>query len=298
MTTSHSDRPKAIGALIIAAFFFGSTFLFVKNAVELAEPVPFIAVRFAIGSVAVGLVLRLQRRSRPPLLELVRHGAVPGFALGSAYLLQTIGLQYTSGSVSAFITYLLVVFVPLLSFLFTRRRPGPLVGAGIVVSFLGLALVSGADGVGFGRGQALTLGCAVLFAAHIFLLSHSAGRIDPMWSAGAQLVTVALLAAVLTLFTDGSAGFSFPAAAFRAAVYLGIVASALAFFLQTWAQDHLDATRTALLLMLEPVFAAILGYLVDHDRLGTRGALGAILILVGITIAELAPKGAGPRSHA
>ena len=109
-------------------------------------------------------------------------------------MLQTIGLQYTGSATSAFITYLLVVFVPVLALVLLRRRPHPVTLAGIAVAVVGLVLLTdpgggGATG-GFGRGEVLTLGCAVAFAAHVVILGETAHRHDPIRLATVQVAVV------------------------------------------------------------------------------------------------------------
>lgn len=272
----------ATGALAAAAFLFGTTFVVVQDAVERAEPVPFLGVRFAVGALA--LLPFAIRRGRPAR-GLVPAGLAAGVALGAGYLLQTVGLQYTSSSASAFITYLLVLFVPLLSAVVLRRPPRPATVAGVAVAIAGLLLLAGDAGAGggLGRGEALTLACAVAFAAHIVVVAEVAPRFDTVQLTAAQLAVVAV-ALVPTGMVTG--GYDVPAEAWLAAAYTGVAVTALAFVLQVWGQRRVTATRTALVLMLEPVFAAGLGW-VAGDRLGAGGAVGAALILGGILLSEL-----------
>ena len=248
-----------------------------QDAVEDVEPIPFIVVRFAIG--ALVLVPLAAQRARSP--GLLRWGAAAGAALGAGYVLQTTGLQYTTSSVSAFLTYLLVVFVPLLSALVLRRAPRPATVAGIAVALVGLYLLTDGAGVGVGRGELLTVGCAFAFAIHILVLDRTAG-IDIV---ALNVVQFATVAAVLAVPGVLAGGYDFPPEVWLAALYTGVVVNGVAFGLQVWAQRRVSASRTALVLMLEPVFAAILGY-VDGERLGAAGALGAGLILAGIVISE------------
>lgn len=282
-------------ALILTATIFGSTFIVVKNAVASAGPIPFLAVRFAVG-VLVLLPIALYRQ-RPPFRELLRYGIPAGIALVCGYGFQTVGLQYTTGSVSAFITYTLVIVVAVLHAVRSRKIPPRFVTLGVVVAFTGLVLLSGvnASGVGFGKGEILSFLCAVSFAAHILVLDSVPRHVDSVWLAVVQLAAVSLFF-FLPGFIDFSfskGGYGFESKVWLAALYLGVVASAVAFFCQTWAQQYLEPTKTSLLLMLEPVSAGIVGYLIAHDKMTSRGIWGALLILLGIVSAELggrAPK--------
>lgn len=272
-------------ALAAAAFLFGTTFLVVQDAVASDGAVPFLVVRFGVG--AVVLVPLAARRGRPAP-GFGRAVAVLGGLLATGYVLQTVGLQHTTSSVSAFVTYLLVVFVPILSALVLRAPPSPAALAGVVLAVAGLVLLTaGASGEGvgggLGLGELLTLGCAVAFAAHIVALADAAPRFDVVQLNLGQFAVVAGALLVPGLFLGG---YDLSLAAAAAALYTGVAVTALAFGLQVWGQRRVSATRTALVLLLEPVFAAGLGYLAG-ERLGPLGAVGAGVIVVAILVAEV-----------
>ncbi|MDQ1395864.1 MAG: hypothetical protein QOG64_1123 [Acidimicrobiaceae bacterium] len=268
-------------AVVGAAILFGTTFFVVKDAVADVQPFPFLAVRFLIGA----LVLWPFARRRPRQRGIGRAGVVCGIALAAGYVFQTTGLQYTSGSVSAFITYLLVVIVPVLSAIVLRRRPDAVTIAGVVVATGGLFLLTGGGLGGIHKGELLTIGCAVAFAVHIVLLADLAPRFDTARLNAIQLFVVGLVCFIPGLWFGG---YHFTARAAVAAVYTAIASSAIAFALQVWGQRRVGPTRTSLLLMIEPVAAAVIGALVG-DHLGWQGVAGAALILAGIALAEAGP---------
>jgi drug/metabolite transporter (DMT)-like permease len=274
-------RWKADLALVVAAFFFGTTFLVVQDAVEDAEPVPFLAVRFLIG----GAVLAVLGRGRPSTPRELRHGVAAGVALLVGYVVQTVGLQYTSPSTSAFITYLLVVFVPLLSLIVLRRRPHPLTLVGLALAVAGLVLLTGGADTSFGRGEVLTLACAVAFAAHIVILGETAGRHDAVRLTCVQVATVGLACLGASAVTGG---LQLGAGALWAAAFTGVFATALAFFAMVWAQRIVSPSRAALILLLEPVFAALLARVTGDELTGSALAGGA-LILSAVVVAEVLP---------
>jgi drug/metabolite transporter (DMT)-like permease len=280
-------RWRADLALVVAAFFFGTTFVVVSDAVEDADPVPFIAVRFLVGGAVLGLLSR-GRRGTPGEL---RHGLAAGAALLVGFVLQTVGLQYTTPATSAFITYLLVVFVPLLTFLVLRRRPHPLTLAGLVLAVAGLVMLTGGAGTALGRGEVLTLGCAVAFAAHIVILGETAGRHDAIRLSWVQVtaVGVACLAASLV-----GGGLAMGRDVYLAAAFTGIFATALAFYAMVWAQRVVSPSRAALILLLEPVFAALLAW-ATGDPLTAGTVAGGMLILVAVVVAEVLPPYLGAR---
>ncbi len=267
-------------ALVAASFLWGSTFLVVKDAVDDADVMPFLAARFLVGAAVLWPIAH--RRPSAPME--VRHGVLAGTALLVGFVFQTVGLQYTTSSSSAFITYLLVVFVPVIGAVLDRRLPGPVTVAGVALAVVGLLLLSG--GVeGFGRGEWLTLGCALSFAVHLVMLDRTSHRHDAIRLTFWQVLTVGLgclgPGAVL-------GGFGFAAATWSAVVFTGVGATALALLCMVWAQRTVPPTRAALLLLLEPVFAAVLGYMVG-ERLGGRGFVGAALILVAVLAVEFSP---------
>ncbi len=271
-------------ALVAAALLFGSTFLVVQDAVESAEPLPFLAVRFAIGA-AVLLPLALRRGTadlRTP--GLLRAGALAGLALTAGYVLQTVGLQYTTSSVSAFLTYLLVVFVPLIVAGTTRRLPPWPTVVGVALAVGGLALLGGGPDVGTGRGELLTLACALAFAVHLLALADAAPRLPVAALSTVQFAVVAGVLVVPGLLTGG---YALERGALAAAAYTGVATTGLALGLQAWGQRRVSATRAALILMLEPVSAAVLGF-ATGERLGAAGGAGALLIHVGLHLSDLA----------
>ncbi len=275
-------------ALVLAAFLFGSTFLVVQDAVRKVDVLPFLAARFVVGA---AVLLPLVRRRTAPA-GVLRAGTVAGGALAAGYLLQTYGLRHTTTSVSAFLTYLLVVFVPLIAAVWLKRPPtGPTV-AGVVLACAGLVLLTG-GAVGMGWGELLTIGCAWAFALHIVVLARVAPRLDTAWLNIVQLAVVAALIVAAGVLAAGGtfvASFAaFPGEVWFAALYTGVVVTAGAFMLQVWAQRVVGPTRTALVLILEPVFAAVLGYMAG-ERLGVGGALGAGLILAGILLSETSAR--------
>jgi drug/metabolite transporter (DMT)-like permease len=272
-------------ALVLAAICFGSTFIVVQDAVGKVEPIPFLAVRFLVAAGALAPFAR--RRPRSP--GEVRDGLAAGSALLVGYVLQTVGLQYTGSATSAFITYLLVVFVPVIGLVVLRRRPHPVTLVGIAIAVVGLVLLTdpggAGGGTGFGKGELLTLGCAIAFAGHVVVLGVTAHRHDPIRLATVQVAFVGAACAIPGLWLGG---YGFPASAFAAAVTTAIVATALAFVLQVTGQRTVPAARAALLLLLEPVFAAIVAAVRGESLTPTQLA-GAGLIVVAVSVSEVAP---------
>ncbi len=279
-------------ALVVAAACFGLTFVMVKDAVRDVTPAGFIVLRFTLGAVTLfPLALWSHRRATTTPAPARARGArlVPvagalGVALALGYMLQTTGLKYTSASNSAFITGLFVVFTPLIQVALRHRGLGPVTATAVAFAAAGLFLITGAD-FHLGTGDALTLGCAFAFSVQIVLLGVFAARFDALVLNTAQMAALV----VFTLPVLAWTGFgALTGRAWLAIIVTGLACSALAFTLQVYGQSHTPATRSALLLSLEPVFAAITGYAVGQG-LGGVGVAGGVLILLAIVVEEAGP---------
>jgi drug/metabolite transporter (DMT)-like permease len=283
-------------ALVLTAVIFGSTFVVVSEGIRDLTPAAFIALRFSVGAVALVPLCR-GAQTIPRSWAFWRPALLGGGLLATGYVTQTIGLEHISPSASGFITGLYVAATPGVAWLFGRHRPSPWALAGTVVSVVGLfVLTGGVDGLG--RGEWLTIGCALAFAGHIVFIASYTHRLPLVPFTVSQLVVVALVGVVWLPF-DGVGHVSGGAVA--GAVYTGLVASALAFSLQIFGQRSVDPTRSALLLSMEPVFAGAFGYWAG-DRLGGQGWTGAAVIVAGTLLAELvttrapSPPAASPSS--
>ena len=237
-----------------------------------------VALRFLVGGAV--LVPFAWRRPRSP----TEPAAVAwcSLALFAGYALLTVGLRSTSSTAAAFICYLLVVIVPVLSAALLRRLPSWPVTAGVVLATAGLFLLAG-DGLRLGTGELLVLGCAVAFAVHILVLDRFAGDVDVVRLAAFQLVAVGLVALVPAALGGELAGLS------TGSVLAGLFLAAAGvggLVLQIAGQRTVGPTRTSLLLMLEPVLAAAGGYAIG-ERIAPLGFLGAAFILIGIAVSEL-----------
>ena len=278
--TKRPGRLWSDAAVAAAAVGFGITIPWSKQVLdESAAPYALVAVRFFLGGAAL-LPVALRRPTVANEARAVVACAVPLF---TGYLLLTVGLERTTSTTAAFLSYLLVIIVPVLSAALYRRVPGRGVAIGIVLSVAGRERLTGGAGE-FGAGEVLCLGAALAFAVHVIVLGHFAGStaIDPVRLSAFQLLLVGAAAAPLAVGLDR---ITFPPSWWSGAVAIAAVGVA-ALLLQTVGQRVVGPTRTALILMIDPVVAAAGGYLLG-ERIGWRGVLGAGLILAGIAIAEV-----------
>lgn len=287
-----SSTLAALGLLAVTAAW-GSTFFLLKGVVERVPVTDFLAVRFALAAAAVWL-LAPRSVSRLTATER-RHGVLLGLVYGGGQVLQTVGLQTTSASVSGFVTGMYVVFTPLLGAVLLRARIGRTVWLAVALATAGLAVLS-LQGLAVGTGEALTLASAVLYAAHIVGLGA--------WSSGRSALglTVVQLLTITVVCGAGAVpgGIALPQSAgdWGALVYMALVAGALALVVQTWAQAHLPATRAAIIMTMEPVWAGLFAVLLGGERLGVRVVLGGGLVLAAMYLVELGPRRPGDQDVA
>ncbi len=293
MSEPHG-RQRLLGevALICMAAVWGLTFVMVQNAVALLPTMAFLGYRFAPAALLVALLFH--RRLRTLSAAGWRAGVIMGVFLTAGYILQTLGLEQTTASSAGFITGLFVVLTPLLGALFLRDRVPAIAWAAAGVSAAGLYLLSGGSGDFNLRGDGLVLLCAVAFAAHILVTaravrSHDVGALLAVQLGVCGLVCLAIAAPAGEL--EAPAGWT----VWSALIVTSLVASALGFFVQTYAQQHAPPARTALILASEPAFAGLFGWLLADERLSAVSLAGAGLILAAIVAVELVPRMRPPR---
>ncbi len=275
----------AAGALLLVTAMWGSTFFLTKDLLLRVPTTDYLAVRFAIAAVLMVVVApramgRLSRDAR-------RHAVVLGALYGLAQIVQTTGLAHTSASVSGFITGLYVVFTPLLAAVLLRTRTTAWTWAAVGLATVGLGVLS-LDGLAVGYGEALTLVSAVLYALHIVGLGAWSRPRDALGMSILQLVVIALICGVATA-PDGVVLPPTPQD-WLAVVYMAAFAGAGALLAQTWAQAHLSPTRSALIMSMEPVFAATFAVGFGGESADLRMLVGGAMVLGAMLLVEAGPR--------
>ena len=275
----------AVGALLVVTAVWGVAYVVVKDALDHMPPSDFLAWRFALAVCVLALLRpRVLRGLTAPDL---RAGALVGLPLAAGYLLQTVGLLSTSAAVSGFLTGLLVVFVPLFTACLLRRRPTGDVLAGVTVATAGLAVLC-LDALSLGWGELLTVLGAAAFAVHVLVLAR--------YALGHALSTLVLMqlgaVAAVSLLLATAGGLVVPSSGlvWLAIVVTALPCTALAYWLQTWAQRRLSATSTAVVLTSEPLFAGLAAVWLGGEVLGPRVLLGGVLIVTAMLLVEVAPR--------
>ena len=277
-------------ALVVTTLIWGTTFILVKDSLAEIAPVRFLVLRFFLSSfVLFGCALLTRARIDRAVW---RGGLLAAIPFAGVFLFQTFGLLWASPATSAFITSISVVLVPVFSVLFLGRRFGAWTWIGVLAAFAGLGALSLRGDLTMGPGEMLTMGTAVAGAIHVLVLE----RVSPGRSAAA-LTAIMLLGGVLiclvclpldrlalgrteTLFS------SLTPRLWGVVVFMAVVGTAVTFFLQTWAQARMSATRVGVLIALEPVFALLFSVAMGREAFTVRACVGMVLILAGMLTVE------------
>lgn len=293
-------RLRADLALGFSTLIWGATFVVVKDALADVSVLTYLAVRFGLAAAIMAVIFWRSLRKLNP--KTVWAGVQIGLFMLGGYVFQTAGLKFTTPTKAAFLTGCSVVLVPILLAVFGGRRLTRWIWAGAGAALAGLYLLT-VPHEGFGalnRGDPLVLLCAVMFALHIIFISRYVGEHSVGALSFLQVATTGLCAALL-LPLAGAVGLERPRLVWShnlivAVLITAIGSTVIGFSFQTWAQQHTSPAHTAILVSLEPVFAALTSWLLARERLGARTLAGAALVLAGILLAELkgpAPAAAG-----
>lgn len=278
-------------ALLVLTLFWGTTFSFVKEALEGASVGVFLALRFGVAAVVLGAIWAIRRDRVGP--GFLRHGVLLGLAMLAGFWLQTLGLRFTTPARSGFITGLSVLVVPFVARFALGRRVRLASWAGVVLAVVGLLVLTRPFGDAVTAevrlGDLLTFGCAAAFALQVVFTGEWSPR-HALAPFVAVQVGVTLLGALLSLAVEGDGPRLDPASPARFAgvvAFTGILMTAGAFFVMNWAQRHTSAVRAALIYSLEPVTAALFSAWYWKEPLGPFELAGGGLIVLGVVLGEV-----------
>jgi drug/metabolite transporter (DMT)-like permease len=283
MNTRHNLQLKlAPLALLLVSAAWGLAFVVMKPAIERQSVNNFLFTRFLMAVLVMILI-------RPQVLkfltkDLLLRGLAAGFLLGGGYIFQTVGLANTGAAITGFVTGLYVVLTPLFAGLIFKERVSKNTWFYVFMATVGLALLS-LKGWSIGFGELMVFFSAIAFAAHITALSK--------WSAGrdvyAMTITQLTMCAAMTGIASVFEGYSAPpdSGVWAVVIFTAVFATAIAFIVQTWSQAHMSATKVAVILTMEVVFAAFFAIIFAGERLTLQAALGGILVVTAMYLIVL-----------
>ena len=283
MNARHNLQLKlAPWALLTVSVAWGLAFVVMKPAIERQSVSNFLFTRFVLAVLVMILI-------RPQVVklftkDLLLRGFGAGLFLGGGYILQTVGLANTGAAITGFVTGLYVILTPLFASVIFKDRISKTTWAYVFVATIGLGLLS-LHGWSVGYGEFLVFLSAIAFAAHITALSK--------WSAGrdvyAMTITQLIMCAILTGIASSIQGYSPPPdfGVWAVVIFTAVFCTAIAFIVQTWSQAHMSATKVAVILTMEVVFAAIFAIIFGGERLTLQSAIGGILVVVAMYLIVL-----------
>jgi drug/metabolite transporter (DMT)-like permease len=283
LTTARS-RHVATLLLVGATAIWGSTFFLIRDVVRVLPPTDFLAVRFTIAAAA--MVAVFWRRMLALSGRELRIGVGLGVMYGVAQILQTVGLAHTEASRSGFITGTYVVMTPIFAAILLRDRIPRSTWLAVLLATAGLATLSlNGLGTGFGFGEEVTLLSAAVYALHIIGLGRFSSPSTAAGLSAVQMVAIALV----SLIAAAPGGIELPTGrgGWTSVLYMALIAGAVAIWVQTWAQSHLSATRAAIVMTLEPVFAAGFAVALGGEMMTLRMVLGGAMVLAAMYTVEL-----------
>ncbi len=281
---------KPTAALLAATAVWGATFVTVKDALTASDSFTFLALRFAVGALTAALLAAILRKtSRLPAQSDSKGTWVTGLGLGvllfAGYAMQTVGLETTTAARSAFITGLTVIFVPFVSWWLNGKRPPTRAFVAPLVALVGLQRMTGVTFcAALPVGDALTLGCAVVYAFHIVGMGKWGKSLPALELTAVQLAVVSILSAGCLPFIERR--FEPTAGYWSAVIFTGVVASALAIAVQVWAQAKLSSVRAAVIFSIEPVFALAWALVVGRGWPSAAELVGGGFLIAAVLVSE------------
>ena len=283
MSARHNLQLKlAPWALLTVSAAWGFSFVVMKDAIQRQSVNNFLFTRFTLAVIVMILI-------RPQVIklftkDLLQRGGLAGIFLGLGYIAQTLGLERTGAAITGFITGLYVVLTPLIASFVLKEKITKFTWYCIALATFGLGLLS-IRGFSVGIGEMFVLASAFLFAAHIIALSK--------WSSGRDVYAMTVIqlsmCAILAGFASAIEGYSLPpdTGVWGVVIFTAVFATAVAFIVQTWSQAHMSATKVAVILTMEVVFAAVFAIVLGGERLTIQTAIGGVLVVVAMYLIVL-----------
>ncbi len=272
-------------ALLGVTAAWGSTFFMIKDLLREISVLDFLSIRFAIAAAVLWAIAprAVTQRSRDEL----RHGVVLGLVYGVAQVLQTTGLERTPATVSGFVTGMYVVATPIFAAVLLSERITQVVWIAVLISTVGLGFLS-LSGFTVSFGVLIIFASALLYALHIIGLGLWSRSTNVFGLAVVQMIVITVICTAVS--APNGIGAPDTLGGWSALIYMAVVAGALAMLGQTWAQAHLPATRAAIIMAMEPVWAAFFAVLFGGEGLTVRMLVGGGFVLTAMYLVELAPR--------
>lgn len=291
-----SKRMMGNSMLLLGAMIWGAAFVAQTVGMEYVEPFTFQASRCLLGSLVLLPVIAVMDRKNPgrkPATQadkryLLISSLLCGLFLFTACSLQQVGLLYTTAGKSGFLTSLYIILVPILG-LFMKKKVQPWIWISVILALCGLYLLCGGGAFSLGRGELLTLGCAVAFSFHILVIDRVSPNLDGVRLSCLQFFVCGMLS-LIAMFLTETPSLSAIAQCWLPIAYAGVLSCGVAYTFQIIGQSYTEPTVASLLMSLESVFAVLFGWLLLKQALTIPELLGCILVFAGVILAQLPGK--------
>ncbi len=285
----HISHYKAELILGFCAIIWGGSFPIVKIAMPYVSPVFYVFIRFLIVIILFRIIFHNSIKKKS--LKDIRPGLILGITLFLGFITQTIGLKYTSASNSAFITGIYMLFIPFIQPMIVKKKPGVANIIGIIVSLVGLYLLTGFTGVNFNTGDFFSLLCAISFAFQIVLYDKYVRQTDHISLLYGQIIIMVIFSAFFSVFFEmilfKDFIFSLNNEVILSLIFNALLASLLALFLANKYQKYTSPVTAGIIYNSEQVFAVIFSFFILGEILGFIQYVGGAVMIAGILISEL-----------
>ena len=292
------------GLLLFTALIWGTAFVFQRVGMESIEPITFNAARMALAAVAVGMVALLTQRNGRDFPEnrsveeqkqykksTIIGGICCGCFLSLASILQQMGLVYTTAGKAGFITAMYMLLVPIIGFVFFKKKNTWLVWLSVLLGVVGMYFLCMSGEFRLAYGDSLVCICAVFFSCHILCCDHFVQRGNPIWISTIQFATATVISSVVAMIVE-EPNVEKLVSAVIPILYCGVVSGGIGYTLQIVAQKYTDPTIASLLMSMESVFAVVAGAILLRERMSSREFFGCVMMLAAIVLVQIPlPKG-------
>jgi len=280
---------RAKSYLLCIVIVWGSTYALTKNILNLILPYTFLTYRFLLATLV--LMIIFWKRIRGINKTILRKGSLIGIFLFLVFTLQTVGIKYTTATKAGFITGLSVVLVPIISHFFIKEKINRNSIIGVVLAFAGLWFLNYTNSFSFNFGDFLILLSTFFLAMYIIMVDLYSKKLDSALLTIVQLFTVFALSLLMAMIFERPAlNLSYSFNVWWGIIYMGVFATAFAFYMQNRFQRYSTATKTAIIFSGEPIFAAMFAYLLLGEKVGLIAWAGGLLIIFGMIVSQREKK--------
>ena len=293
------SKSEVIGIieLVVCTMIWGLAFVAQKKASDNVPAIHLTGIRFLIaGIILISVALFFYKKDKNKnnyisfkLTFII--GVFTGLALGIATIIQQLGIERTTTGKAGFLTAMYIVLVPIFTFIIFKKKLTYMQIIGIVISVVGVGLISLKNDFTINKGDLLCMLGAVFFTIEIMIIDHYQGKVNPFVLSTICFLTIGILSLVVAVPVEYNK-FSFDglSKAILPVLFLSIGSSCIAYTLQNLGQQRIDGTPASLLMSLESVFALTFGMIIMNERLNLKEWFGCILLLAGVFIVQIFVK--------